>query len=235
MDHLATLGAAPAVTAYAPDGRLEISGRVARQWASKIGGLLRDELDAEPGDVLAVDLPPSWRAPVWTLGALVVGLAPRLPEESGTRPDGTGALPDGPGAAVGAPLATVTHEPSAAGVDAGSVLALAEASMSMRWTGDLPQGALDASSETLAQPDELILAPEPAEDDPVLRAASAARQELAAGARTAFVPTGTADAVTWVLASWLTGGSAVLLPTGTSEVEAARLADAERAGVRAAH
>lgn len=245
-DHLAALGAAPALTAYTPDGRLEVSGRVALQWANKIVGLLRDELDAEEGDVLRVDLPPSWRAPLWTLGALLAGVTPRLPGTDG--PDEAEHLPedkatasgtaDGPTAAretatnVTPAIATVTHVPDTVPDDAGTILALAEGSLAMRWTGELPRGGIDASSETLAQPDDMIFPPTPADGDPVLGAASAVGRDLPTGVREALVPTGTSDAVVAVLGAWLARGSAVLLAPGTDETESARLVEVERARLR---
>src|SRR5699024_2525267 len=90
--HLATLGALPALTSYSPEGRLEVSGKVARQWAHKIAGSLRDDVAASPGDRLAVDLPATWRAPVWALGAVLAGIHPVLDPADDARPDG--ARPD---------------------------------------------------------------------------------------------------------------------------------------------
>ncbi|MGC5616603.1 TIGR03089 family protein [Georgenia sp. Z1491] len=223
-DHLASLGAAPALTAYGPEGRLEVSGRVARQWAQKIGGLLRDELDAEPGDSLTIDLPPSWRAPLWTLGALLVGVTPDL--------TGGGSVPGTTGT-VGS-LGVVTHDPTSALAGGAGVLALAAPSLAMRWPGDLPSGSLDAAAETLAQPDELVLPPSPVEDDPTLARGLDVGRGLAAGARLARVATGTAEDVPWVLGTWLARGSAVLLAPGTHAEEAARLAEVERASLEAA-
>ena len=56
----------PRLTWYGPDSeRVELSGRVLENWVAKTANYLVDELDAEPGSAVAVDLPVHWRSLVW--------------------------------------------------------------------------------------------------------------------------------------------------------------------------
>jgi len=58
----------PAIIHYAADGRTELSGRVAVNWATKTTHLLDSYGIAEP-DTILVDVPVTWRATVLVLGA----------------------------------------------------------------------------------------------------------------------------------------------------------------------
>lgn len=218
--HLATLGALPALTSYSPEGRLEVSGKVARQWAHKIAGFLRDDVAASPGDVLAVDLPATWRAPVWALGAILAGIHPLL-DPGAAHPDRAPASDWVLGA-----VATVSDRPETIGPWGGDVLALGLGALAMRFPGELPRGAIDASADVLAQPDSMLEPPSPADDEPLLLAARSAG--LATGERVAAVTTSGAAAVRLALAAWLAGGSAVLVVDQPAS-EAERLADVEKA------
>lgn len=64
----------PRVTWYGPDGeRVELSARVLDNWVAKTANLLVEELDAGPGTVVRLDLPPHWRTVVWALAVWAVG------------------------------------------------------------------------------------------------------------------------------------------------------------------
>jgi uncharacterized protein (TIGR03089 family) len=64
----------PRLTWYGPDGeRVELSARVLDNWVAKTANLLVEELDAEPGTTVRLDLPPHWRTAVWALAAWAVG------------------------------------------------------------------------------------------------------------------------------------------------------------------
>lgn len=72
--------AAPRVTFYertpgATQGeRIELSGKVLLNWASKAANLLVEEFDVEPGSVVGVDLPLThWRAVYWMLASWGAG------------------------------------------------------------------------------------------------------------------------------------------------------------------
>lgn len=63
--------ARPRITHYddATGSRVELSGATLANWAAKTANWLRDELDVEPGDTVAVLLPPHWQTAGVLLGA----------------------------------------------------------------------------------------------------------------------------------------------------------------------
>ncbi|WP_449372126.1 TIGR03089 family protein [Arthrobacter psychrolactophilus] len=64
----------PRLSWYGPDSeRVELSGRVLDNWIAKTANYLVDELDAEPGTLIALDLPLHWRSMVWLLASWAVG------------------------------------------------------------------------------------------------------------------------------------------------------------------
>src|SRR6185437_83588 len=72
--------ARPRITHYddAAGSRVELSGATLANWAAKTANWLRDELDIQPGDPVAVVLPAHWQTAgvllgAWWCGAHVVG------------------------------------------------------------------------------------------------------------------------------------------------------------------
>jgi uncharacterized protein (TIGR03089 family) len=70
--------AQPRITHYddTTGARIELSGATLANWAAKTANWLRDELDVQPGDTVAVSLPPHWQTAgvllgVWWCGAVV--------------------------------------------------------------------------------------------------------------------------------------------------------------------
>ncbi|MGH3721767.1 MAG: TIGR03089 family protein [Pseudonocardiaceae bacterium] len=63
--------ARPRITHYddAAGSRVELSGATLANWAAKTANWLRDELDVQPGDTVAVLLPPHWQTAGVLLGA----------------------------------------------------------------------------------------------------------------------------------------------------------------------
>ncbi|MGH3933383.1 MAG: TIGR03089 family protein [Pseudonocardiaceae bacterium] len=63
--------AQPRITHYddATGARVELSGVTLANWAAKTANWLRDELDVQPGDTVAVLLPPHWQTAGVLLGA----------------------------------------------------------------------------------------------------------------------------------------------------------------------
>jgi uncharacterized protein (TIGR03089 family) len=64
----------PRLVVYTDDGRTELSGASLGNWTAKVAGLLRDELAAAPGDVVAALLPTGWQGAPVLLGAWWCGL-----------------------------------------------------------------------------------------------------------------------------------------------------------------
>lgn len=135
---------APRLTWYGPDSeRVELSGKVLDNWVAKTSNLLQDELDAEPGMRLALDLPAHWKGMVWALAAWQLGLETVL---------------DGGAADF---LATTQPEPAAGKY--GAVVAVALPALAMRWDGALPAGCLDYAAEVRSHGDVFM---QHAEADP---------------------------------------------------------------------
>ena len=59
--------------------RIELSARVLANWVAKAANLLRDDLDAGPGSVVLLDLPPHWRTLYWAFAAWSVGACVEVP------------------------------------------------------------------------------------------------------------------------------------------------------------
>jgi uncharacterized protein (TIGR03089 family) len=191
----------PRVTVYDDsDGptngeRVELSARVIANWVSKAANLLQDELDAGPGTVVALALPPHWRAAYWALAAWSVGATVDL------RPDADAdvVVTDDPGRTDDAPAAVVV-----------TLAALARSAAS-----PVPAGAVDEARELATHPDVFDAWDSPAPGDPAL---------VTTGGATSFadlVPegspgrwhTGTDDPAAFLrllLAAWAGDGSVVL-------------------------
>ena len=64
----------PRVTWYGPDDeRVELSGKTLFNWIAKTANLLVEELDAEPGTSVGIDLPAHWRSVTWVLATWAAG------------------------------------------------------------------------------------------------------------------------------------------------------------------
>jgi uncharacterized protein (TIGR03089 family) len=68
--------AAPLVTFYddATGERIELSGKTFGNWVAKTANLLVDGLGAQPGDRVALALPPHWQTAVWLFACWSAGL-----------------------------------------------------------------------------------------------------------------------------------------------------------------
>jgi uncharacterized protein (TIGR03089 family) len=200
--------------------RTELGCATFENWTAKAANLLVEELDLEPGTLLATALGTHWTALVLQVAAWRVGLVVGLPGSDGT--PAAGAFREGEPA------------PAEPAVVVGT-------GMAARLVGD-PGTALPFAEEVLAFPDEF--ADHPGEDAEVVLAAAdgvrtsadllaeaaalAERAGLAPGDRwVSTVPTDTVGGVVAgpVLALHLGGG----LVLATGEVDLPRLAEQERA------
>lgn len=124
----------PRLTWYGPDSeRVELSGRVLDNWVAKTGNLLQDELDAEPGMRLSLDLPAHWKSLIWALAAWQLGM------EIVVNRGGAELL--------------VTDQPGAAAGKYDAVIAVALPALAMRWPGELPAGVIDYAAEVRSHGD----------------------------------------------------------------------------------
>ena len=157
------LGARPFLTWYGADGeRIELSATVTANWVAKTTNLLVEELDAGPGTLVRLDLPPHWRTAVWALatwrvGAGVVIAGPRgyggagqasghvAPDDGAGQASGHVAPDDGAGRVD----VLVTDRPEAAMEgelgEYDELVAQVLPSLARAFDGPLPAGALDAA------------------------------------------------------------------------------------------
>ncbi|XAS64987.1 TIGR03089 family protein [Micrococcaceae bacterium Sec5.8] len=127
----------PRLTWYGPDAeRVELSGRVLDNWVAKTSNLLQDELDAEPGTRLRLDLPAHWKSVILALAAWQLGM--EVVFEDAADADLLATADPGPAAALGA-------------FDA--VVAVALPALAMRWPGGLPTGVVDYAAEVRSHGD----------------------------------------------------------------------------------
>lgn len=121
----------PRLIWYGPNQeRVELSGHVLDNWVAKTANYMVEELDAESGTRVRLDLPPHWRSLVWALATWQTG--------------GT-VVTSSAEADV-----TVTAAPEAAPAGRALTVAVALGALQLRWDGDLPPGVLDYSAEVRA-------------------------------------------------------------------------------------
>lgn len=157
----------PLLTFYddATGERVELSVTTVDNWVSKIANLLGSDLGLSPGDLLAVELPLHWQAPVLLLGGWAAGLSVCTSEDPvQLRAVGPAAL-----SSVGA-----------RGAD--QVLACSLRPLGGRFIEPLPAGWLDFAVEVPPQPDALVVSQAPAPPDIAIVSAgdSTSHRDLAA-------------------------------------------------------
>ncbi|MBM6400974.1 TIGR03089 family protein [Phycicoccus sonneratiae] len=211
----------PRVTVYDDtDGptrgeRVELSARVLANWVAKAGNLLQDELDAGPGTVVRLALPPHWRTLYWALAAWSVGACV---EVAGPDEDGSGAD------------VVVTDDP-ARGAGAGDLVVVTLAALARQAAVEVPAGAVDEARQLATHGDVLVAHEEPDADDVALRTGSTRLTFAgvvptdATGGRVHTQTTDPAGLLRTALAAWAGDGS-VVLTRGTPQPDAlaARLA-----------
>ncbi|MFC3850234.1 TIGR03089 family protein [Corynebacterium hansenii] len=219
----------PRLTCYdeTTGGRTDLSAITLDNWASKIGNMLHDEFDLDPGDSAWIDLPPIWQAACIVAGAERAGI-----ELSSEDPlvvfTTVGKLSEWEEKFPDAYLAAVTDDVFGRGV--------------VETGGEIPPGVIDFGPEVRLHPDGYIgMGPDEGQVllDGLTPAELAARaKEVAAeaglgeGAR--VISAGWAGGPTadeWirsVLAAWSVGGAAVIVRGGDDE-RMARIADIEKA------
>jgi uncharacterized protein (TIGR03089 family) len=151
----------PRLTWYGPDSeRVELSGRVLDNWVAKTSNLLQDELDAEPGTAIRIDLPAHWKSFVWALAAWQLGMEVVL---------------DGSAADL-----LVTNDPSDhPGAAYDAVVAVPLAALAMSWPGELPPGVVDYAAEVRSHGDVFMVHNEPTPELAAVRgSAGCAHAEL---------------------------------------------------------
>ncbi|MFC8040380.1 TIGR03089 family protein [Paenarthrobacter sp. NPDC057355] len=208
----------PRLTWYGPDSeRVELSGRVLDNWVAKTSNLLQDELDAEPGMSIRLDLPAHWKSFVWALAAWQLGMEVVL--------DGTSAN------------LLVTDKPDdGAGAGFDAVVAVPLAALAMRWPGELPSGVVDYAAEVRSHGDVFMAHNDVEEANSAVRgSAGHLHAELLEGFAAAQQPSvrllvrttdGLESCLAAALGAWKEDGSVVLVHPDVDVTE--HLLDNER-------
>jgi uncharacterized protein (TIGR03089 family) len=204
----------PRLTWYGPDDeRVEFSAKVLDNWVAKTANLLVDELDAGPGTVVAIDLPPHWRTVVWLLATWSTGAAVRV-------------VPTGQPPSAGADV-LVTAGPAAVAACPPGVrtVAVTLPALATSYDDDLPEDVLDYAREVRGYGDVFVPFVTPAPGDAAFEAPGHAplthRELVPAAGRAAdeaqlpprvrlLVGAGADDAVATLLAPLVRLGSVVL-------------------------
>ena len=134
-------GSRPLVTFYddATGERIELSVATFDNWVAKTAGLLGDGLSAQPGDRVALLVPPHWQPLVWAGACWALGATVAI----------------GPNAAAGADVAVVGPDSIDEVADVPEVIALSLRPLGARFAAPLPAGVLDYAVEVPAYPDRL--------------------------------------------------------------------------------
>jgi uncharacterized protein (TIGR03089 family) len=137
--------ARPLVTFYddASGERVELSTTTYTNWVAKTAGLAQDELDAERGGLLLVDLPTHWLGAVWLGAAWSLGMTVTDDASALGHADLVVCGPDGVG----------TYAAHAARTQ---VVALSLRPLGARFAEALPEGVTDYGAVVLAQPDAFV-------------------------------------------------------------------------------
>jgi uncharacterized protein (TIGR03089 family) len=235
---VATDPARPRVTVYDDTDsptrgeRIELSARVLANWVAKAANLLRDDLDAGPGTVVLLDLPPHWRTlywafAAWSVGACVEVPAHRSPDAGSTPGDGGVADPDD--VVSGADVVVTDAVDVAEAADEAVLVTLAGLARSAGVP--VPPGVVDEARELATHGDVFDADDEPDPRDRALKAAGggALYADLVpapeGGPQRVHTATGdTAAFLRLALATWAADGSLVLTRgVPDAEVLAARL------------
>lgn len=197
----------PRITCYddATGERIELSGKVLANWVAKAANLLQDELDAGPGTVVSLRLPPDhWRTYYWAFAAWCVGAT--VVTEVGVTEVGVTAGPDGARYDIGIGASQV------AGAEQQIIVTLA--ALARVATVDLPAGAVDEARELATYGDAFAPYLVPASTDAALDEVSYADVvETGHGAphRRVRVEGDLRAALRAALAVWADDGSVLLL------------------------
>ena len=148
--------------------RIELSARVIANWVAKAANLLRDDLDAGPGSVVLLDLPPHWRTLYWAVAAWSVGACVEVPANRTTADAGPGPARAEAGNAAADVVVTDAVDVAAA---ADEAVLVTLAALARSASGPVPTGVVDEARELATHGDVFDAWDEPDGSDPALRAA----------------------------------------------------------------
>ncbi len=132
--------------------REELGGPVFARWISKIANLMGTDLadlfgDATQGRRICVDLPNTWQEIVWTLAASLMGWELHNPNTLDH------SAPD-----IDVLVTNQVTELSLAALSGGAdVLFHNTTPLALAWSGEVPEGGIDALEAIMSQPDALVV------------------------------------------------------------------------------
>jgi uncharacterized protein (TIGR03089 family) len=133
----------PLVTFYddAAGERIELSAKTFDNWVAKTANLLVDGLDAEPGERVALALPPHWQTAVWLFACWSVGLVVEPTPEPIEPEDVAGTAASGAEIVVVAGAGLTVEAPAARDIVGLSLHAMGAPLQ------DCPPGVIDYAAE----------------------------------------------------------------------------------------
>jgi uncharacterized protein (TIGR03089 family) len=220
----------PLVTYYdlGTGERVELSVTTYANWVAKTASLLAEEHDLERGQSLRVDLPTHWLGPVFLGAAWVIGLTVTDADE----PDAVVCGPDGLG----------RWAPHA---DRLPVLACSLLPMGVRFADPLPPGVHDVGADVWSQPDAFTAWDPPAGTDPAVdwagaelthdelwSRATAGTSHHSGGGRLLSTANPASPSGLSAFTAPLGAGGSVVLVSGSTGEDLARVFEAERCSDR---
>ncbi len=204
--------ARPLITHYddTTGSRIELSGATLANWAAKTANWLRDELDVQPGDTVAVLLPPHWQTAGVLLGAWWCGA------KVTTSPSGAQVA-----------FCGIDRIADTAGADEVAALGLDALGMGIPV---LPPGVRDYASEVRVHGDTFTSGGSGPDTEALLTAARARGAELglAAGDRLLCTTSWDATAPGEILLAVLAADASLVQCTGADPAALANRCTAER-------
>ncbi|RJN32070.1 TIGR03089 family protein [Nesterenkonia natronophila] len=179
-----------------PTARIELSGRVLANWATKLIGLLADEHDLSAGEAVLIDMVPHWKAAALALAAGALGADVHL---AGGDPDKTQTAQVL--VASDRPMAWVAGDGLADAELAAVSLGMLDDSFHEATGQEIPAWVTDVSAEARQYPDHL-LTPLPAAALPPLTSRSTNQALL--------LRQWGSESFTQMLGTWAAGGVVVL-------------------------
>ncbi|OKL54946.1 hypothetical protein BSZ39_01330 [Bowdeniella nasicola] len=126
----------PALTWYSEAERVELTGAVLAQWIAKTANYLVTDVAIEPGATVFIDLPVSWRSPIWVFGTWLAGAGVAFREI-----DDVDVI--------------VTDRPEDFTTSPADVLAVALPALAREFEWELPPMIADANADVMAAADQL--------------------------------------------------------------------------------
>jgi uncharacterized protein (TIGR03089 family) len=197
-------GASPFLTYYddASGERIELSALTTANWVAKTANLLVDEYDLEPGETVAIGLPPHWLGVVWALSTW----------------------------SAGAEVTTGTGDLAITGPDFGvrgarETIASALLPLGGRFREPVPEGIHDYGAEVYNHPDVFVPFDPPAPTSPAYDGTSHAdliRTAEPIGDRILVTTDLVAPAGVGVLVGVISGGGSIVLCRNLDEAKLQR-------------